>query len=313
MDDIIEISKEDLFLGVPLSFPLYFNVAGQFVLYKPKGAFFDQNDLKRIDDNSISQLFIPVQYENQFTVYFATNVSKIVSDPSMSIKERSSYLVKSAGHVVKEIFDDPESPQTFIRSQALVKSFVEFIKQGLAAFHSMLSLSIHDYYTYTHSVGVMTYTIALASQLGITARQTLEDLGTAGLFHDIGKTKIPLEIINKPGPLNDQEWEIMKKHSSYSYEISKGYEKLPEISLVAIKQHHENLLGTGYPDGISGIDINFYSKIVTVCDIYSALTTDRPYSKGRSTFDALKVMKAIVEKGQIDKNIFQNLVLMLKG
>jgi len=313
MKNIIEVKKDDLFPDTILTFPIYFNVAGQFVLYKPKGAVFNQKDRERLDKNYIKILYMPEEYEYTYELYFADNVSKVVADTKMPVEKKSQYLAKSAGHVVREIFDYPDSPQSFVRSQTLVKNFVDFLKQGTAAFHSIVSLSIHDFYTYTHSVGVMTYSIALASQIGVSARQTIEDIGTAGLLHDIGKSKIPLEIINKPGPLNDEEWKIMKKHSTYSYEIAADYKKLPEVCLIAIKQHHENLLGTGYPDGISGTELHFFSKLISVCDIYSALTTDRPYSKGKTRFQALQVMKSIVEKGQIDKNMFQNLVIMMSG
>ena len=177
----------------------------------------------------------------------------------------------------------------------------------------MIGLSVHDFYTYTHSVGVMTYAIALASQIGIDTNQTLQDIGMAGLFHDVGKTKIPLNIINKPGPLNKDEWEIMKKHSSFSFDIVAQHDRLPEIALAAIKQHHENALGTGYPEGISGARLFLPSKLISVCDIYSAITTDRSYSKKQDTFDALRLMKTLADKGTINRGLFQNLVLMLKG
>lgn len=313
MHDVTELKRDDLFINSKLPFPTYFLVAGQFVLYKPNGAEFNEKDLDRLNSNNIKYMYIPKEFTNKYSVYLDENVSKILVDTKVPVEKKSQYLLKNASNVVKDIFGAPENPQNFVKSQALVKNFVDYIKQGVSAFHSLISLSMHDFYTYTHSVGVMTYAIALASQTGISAKQTLEDLGMAGLLHDVGKSKIPNKIINKPGPLDPSEWEVMKLHVTYSHEIALQYNKLPEVTLTAIKQHHETPLGTGYPDGIKGSDLQYYSKIISVCDIYSALTTDRPYSKGRPSFEALQIMKTIADKGQIDKNLFQALILMLKS
>jgi len=312
-ENVLDISSEDLFPDSTLNFPLYFFVAGQYVLFKPEGTLIKPADLKRLKDNGIDTVFIQKKHELEFTIYLDSNVSKIVSSPSVSKEEKSRHLIKNADYVIKNIFDDPENPQSFMKSRALVKNFVDFMAQGGLPFNSLISLSSHDIYTYIHSIGVMTYSLALASQFGINANQTLNDIGLAGLFHDIGKTRIPEKIINKPGPLDDEEWSVMKKHSSFSYEIANRYKSLPELALMAIRQHHENSMGTGYPDGIQGPDLFFFSKLITACDIYSAITTDRSYSKKRNCFEALQLMKTFVEKGTLNKNIFMNLVLMLKG
>lgn len=311
--DVIPLKKTDLFPNSTLPFPIYFSVANQYVLYKPAGSVFNDKDLARLDENKIQTIYITKESETKYASYFGNCVAKIVGDVKIPVEKKSYYLMRNAGYVIRDIFEDPNNPQAFTKSQALVKSFVTFLGHGMSAFNSLINLSIHDFYTYTHSVGVMTYSIALASQLGITAKQTLEDIGLSGLLHDIGKSKVPSKIINKPGKLNEEEWEIMKKHPEYSYEIASKYKGLPHASLIAIKQHHENPAGTGYPEGIKGTELHMFSKIVSVADVYSAIATDRAYARGKSCFEALKIMKSVTENGQLDRNIFNNLVLMLRN
>jgi putative nucleotidyltransferase with HDIG domain len=312
-NDVVSLKKTDIFANSTLPFPIYFSVANQYVLYKPAGSVFNEKDFARLKENNIETVYITKDSEYKYASYFGSCVAKLVSDTKTPLEQKSFYLMKNASYVIRDIFDDPVNPQTFIKSQALVKSFVDFLGHGISAFHSIISLSMHDFYTYTHSIGVMTYSIALASQLGISAKQTLEDIGLSGLLHDIGKSKVPAKIINKPGKLNEEEWTIMRKHPVWSHEIATTYKGLPDVALIAIRQHHENPAGTGYPDGIKGTELHMFSKIVAIADVYSAIATDRAYAKGKPCFEALKIMKSIAENGQLDKNIFNNLVLMLKG
>lgn len=311
-EELTFISTYDLFPGSMIPFPIYLHVTGHYILFKPQGTIISEKDIKYMEENSIEAIFIMKSHEPRFTFYIDKNISKVILDPNINPRKKSYYLMRNADLVVKDIFEEPDHPQSLIKSQALVKNFVDFMKQGsLPA--DLISLSSHDYYTYTHSVGVMIHSLALASQLGITAKQTLNDIGLAGLFHDIGKTRISKDIISKPGPLTIEEWYIMKQHAFFSYEIAKDYNKLPEITLEAIKQHHENPKGTGYPEGIKGPDLYLVSKIISACDIFSAVTTDRSYSSKRSSFEALKLMKNLVRNGLVDKAIFENLVVSLKA
>ena len=115
---------------------------------------------------------------------------------------------------------------------------------------------------------------------GISLRMSerqLHDLGMAGLLHDIGKMTIPVSILNKPGKLTDEEYEIMKSHPINAAELLKNY--VSNDIVRAIEGHHEKLDGSGYPYGRKGDNIHYYSKILAICDVYDALTSDRPYRK----------------------------------
>jgi putative nucleotidyltransferase with HDIG domain len=175
------------------------------------------------------------------------------------------------------------------------------------AYRILLTLSSHDPYTLQHSVGVATNAIILAKKIGINDEVSLIEVGVGGLLHDIGKTKIAREIINKKGPLEKEEWAEMKKHSLYGYEILKENPDVGTRAKLAVLQHHEDTNGTGYPMGLSQEQIDVFAKIVTLCDVYNAITTDRSYSKARSPFDAFQLIKDKLNH-KVDSKLFEAMV-----
>ncbi len=131
-----------------------------------------------------------------------------------------------------------------------------------------------DIYTHGHISRVKDYSLKIGNKLRLS-KEKIENIGFAALFHDIGKINVPDEILKKPGKLTDEEYEIMKKHPVWGAEIvTKTYfEKLSEI----IRQHHERIDGSGYPDKIKGDNICIGAKVIAIADSYDAMTSDRPY------------------------------------
>ncbi|HEY5583431.1 MAG TPA: HD domain-containing phosphohydrolase [Ruminiclostridium sp.] len=154
------------------------------------------------------------------------------------------------------------------------------------------SVKFADEYTYTHLVNVSVYCMLLGKWIGFNEKQ-LKEIVMAGLLHDVGKSQIPNEILNKNGPLTAAEFEIMKRHTVYGYEMIKNNSDISMDVKRAVIMHHEKENGTGYPFGINGSQKNLYSKIVTVADIFDAITSERVY-KGRQTpFMAFKELESI--------------------
>ena len=115
----------------------------------------------------------------------------------------------------------------------------------------------------------------------------------AGLLHDVGKSQIPNEILNKKGQLTDAEFEIMKRHTVYGYEIIKNYKEVSFDVKRAVIMHHEKEDGTGYPFKIKGNQKNLYSKILTVADIFDAMTSERVYKERQTPFTAFKELENV--------------------
>ena len=135
-----------------------------------------------------------------------------------------------------------------------------------------------DNYTYFHSIDVCIYSVITGKNMGMTPSE-LTDLGISAILHDVGKCKVPYEILGKPARLTQQEFEIMKLHSEYSHKIISETQGLdPEVAEITL-QHHEKRDGSGYPAGLKNSEIHPFARIITISDIYDALTADRVYKK----------------------------------
>ena len=226
-------------------------------------------------------------------------------------EQRIATLRRTAVLVMDDLFNDP-SPENISRSSKVVGSFVYVIMKDPSAYLFLAKLSSHDPYTLQHSVGTAVNSIILGRKIGITDETELTELGMAGLLHDIGKTKIDSAIINKEGPLNDDEWVEMKKHPQYGYELVKDHPEIAESTKRAILEHHEQPDQKGYPKQIPYDQVHLFAKIVCLSDIFNALITDRPYSKAISPFEAFKLIKLKISH-KVDPELLNTLIRVYGG
>lgn len=154
------------------------------------------------------------------------------------------------------------------------------------------ALKVSDEYTFKHSVDVATMAMVIARKHGLPKNEILK-VGIAGLLHDVGKSQIPNEILNKAGRLTEEEFALMKQHSLFGFKILKEKESVAPEICQGVLQHHEKLNGQGYPLGLSGDQISLYAKILSVADIYDALVTERPYKKAFSQNDAIEIIMSM--------------------
>jgi len=150
-------------------------------------------------------------------------------------------------------------------------------------------LRTYDDYTFAHSVNVAVYSCVIGMALEMD-EYDLRNLVMAALFHDLGKLSIPLEILNKPGRLTSEEFQIMKSHATLSYELLRERWDIPAVIKEAVLSHHENIDGSGYPRGTEGHEQSLYSKILHVADVYDALVSKRPYKNPYSPYEAAEYM-----------------------
>ena len=228
---------------------------------------------KGVDRVNIKKEEIP---EGKYNHSLMENYAKVEQKlDNLFIKVRDGRKVAAAG-----IFHD-------------MKGFVDEITKEIDILTQMRLLKKKDDYTFNHSLGVSVLATSLAKWLKYSEEEIME-VAIAGLFHDIGKLKISDNIINKPEDLTDEEFEIMKKHSFYSYEMLSASERFNDDVLLGVLQHHEKMDGTGYPNGVKGDRIHKYAKIISICDIYHALTSRRVY---RDRESPLKVAEYIRKEG----------------
>lgn len=174
------------------------------------------------------------------------------------------------------------------------------------AFLNIARLKNKDDYTYLHSVAVCALMIALSKQLELSEAD-VKDAGMAGLLHDVGKMMIPDAVLNKPGKLTDEEFEIIKAHPLRGWEVLNISEGANQVALDVVLHHHERVDGTGYPEKISGDALSLFARMGAVCDVYDALTSNRCYKAGWEPAEALHKM-AEWRNGHFDERIFHAFV-----
>lgn len=194
-------------------------------------------------------------------------------------------------------------------AQKMVEEISDSISRNPGALISLARLKTADDYTYMHSVAVCALMIALARQLKLDERQT-RAAGVAGLLHDLGKALMPMDVLNKPGKLTDEEFAIIKTHPEEGHKLLLGSTGADEIALDVVLHHHEKTDGSGYPKRLKDSEISLYAKMGAVCDVYDAITSNRPYKAGWDPAESLRKM-AEWANGHFDPMVFQAFVKSL--
>lgn len=221
---------------------------------------------------------------------------------------RASRIVDKSKEAVYTMFSEARMGKAVNVDNAkeLVEEISSSVMRNPGALIGLARLKTKDDYTYMHSVAVCALMVALAKQLGLDEHQTRE-AGVAGLLHDIGKMMVPGDILNKPGKLTDEEFISVKEHPAAGYKMLRDSEGVSEISLDVCLHHHEKIDGTGYPKGLKGEEISLFARMGAVCDVYDAITSNRPYKQGWCPAESLRKM-AEWSKGHFDEKIFQAFV-----
>ena len=197
---------------------------------------------------------------------------------------------------------DAEQLMARTRNLLRTKALVDELEQAENVMVSLATaLDAKDNYTRGHSERVATYAEALGGAVGM-GRGDRKNLRRAGLLHDIGKIGIPLDYIEKPGPLTHEEYEVVKQHPRIGYEICKPLRTMTSL-LLLIRGHHERLDGRGYPDGLKGEEVTLSLRCLSISDVYDALTSDRAYRKALSRESAVVIMREEASVGMWDEKL----------
>ncbi|WP_369960421.1 HD-GYP domain-containing protein [Pseudomonas benzenivorans] len=191
------------------------------------------------------------------------------------------------------------------RAGELVDEISASILRQPNALISLARLKHADEYTYMHSVAVCALMIALARQLELS-EALVREAGMAGLLHDIGKMCTPPAVLNKPGKLTDSEFATMREHPEAGARLLVDSQQVSALVLDVCLHHHEKVDGSGYPHGLAGEQISLLARMAAVCDVYDAVTSDRPYKAGWEPAESIRKMAGW--KGHFDERVFQAFV-----
>ncbi len=289
-----------------------------FVLEDPK-------DIRRILDSGIKEAWIDsdkgldvefgqtkeeTEKEIDRTLSRAAESSASAPEPSSLSEEiqRATRVCAKSREAVVSMFQEARMGKAIESKDAmlLVEEIGNSVLRNPGALISLARLKRADDYTYMHSVAVCGLMIALSRKLGLNQRDT-RDAGLAGLLHDVGKMAISPEVLNKPGKLTDEEFTLVKRHPEEGHKMLLRANDITEAALDVVIHHHEKVDGKGYPHRLSGDGISLFSKMGAVCDVYDAVTSDRPYKAGWNPAEAIRSM-AEWSKSHFEDSVFQAFV-----
>jgi putative nucleotidyltransferase with HDIG domain len=237
------------------------------------------------------------------------SLHKLINNPKIPLEEKTKRIYGVSKEVMRDFFEYNASEKILQSSEELIDIMEECLFSNDAGFHSIVMITNKDYYTYTHSVNVGLYCLAYGIKNKMSPNDT-KDLGLGGMLHDIGKSKIDDNIINKKGTLTTEEFQSIKRHTTLGKEILEAMKCYKPHVVDMANQHHEKYEGNGYPNGLVGEEISRYARICKVMDVYDALTTRRSYKKALSSFDAISLMNNQMGE-EFDQEIFNNFIRFL--
>ena len=303
------IDKRLITEGQKLDFTLYETNSEHTVMsiFLQSDSVVDGNNKVKLRE--IEHLYIDEAECETFKKYAQGHLQTIATSSEIAFSEKASIVYSKASEVMDELFTNPEALGNIEKSQDIVDGFVNLVLQDESTIASIMQIAAHDYYTHTHSINVSVYTLSLAKFIGLKDKD-LEDIGMSSMLHDLGKSKVDWEIINKNGKLTEDEFNQMKKHPAAGYDIAVNMGITDKRILSGIRSHHEKLDGAGYPDGLKDKEISLFARIIAVCDVFDALTTKRSYKDAMGSFAAIKIMKNQMSE-HLDTRLINSLVQMV--
>ena len=263
--------------------------------WKPSFLLSSERELQRIAGSNISELWIdtdkgcdicetePNELSDEHDTASQVPAQAIegLEPPRVSMQEEIAQALKLCSRskaAVVEMFSDLRMGRAVELEGigGLVEDISNSLLRNSHALISVARLKQSDEYTYMHSVAVCGLMIALARQLGFSAEQ-VKEAGMAGLLHDVGKLAIPASILNKPGKLSDTEFDTVRGHPEAGTEMLLGSQHFSSRVLDVCLHHHEKYDGSGYPHRLAGEQISLFARMGAICDVYDAITSDRPF------------------------------------
>ena len=301
--------RVDTIVGCDLYLQNCINNEVSYVLYCSGTNVVKSDKIEDLQKNHIKTLFIRKEDQKIYQKYVESSLKHIINDDRVNIKKKIQVVYEVAKNIIVDIFKDPRSGEQVERSKTWVSNTIDFIIRNEGSFLSMRGMISHDYYTYTHSINVSVLGLLFAKYLGFDGGE-MKSFGTGLLLHDVGKTQIDLDIINKKERLNDEEFARIKMHVELGATMLKQTGCIDSTSFFPLIQHHEKYNGKGYPNGLRGDAIHKYGKMACIIDVYDALTTKRAYADARKPFLALKLMNDEMA-GSFDEKYLKDFILFL--
>ena len=295
MNDIIEqiaVERRLIREDTIQPFDVYYRSAtGEMLPYCVSGEQVTQDILDKIHECKIDYLYINRKDRNEFRQYVEMNLQSILADQAIATPQRAKAAYQSIVHVAEQLFKQPTG-EVFERYRTTVLATLDFVVRDNFALQHLIGMTTLDFSIYNHSINVGIFSIGLAKELiGDKKDYNLREVVTGFFLHDIGKCRVPRDILYKRGPLSRAEWKCVQGHVDEGLKILDDHGLLLPETEIVVSQHHERHDGSGYPRNLKTREIHVFARICSIADMFDGLTSYRPFRKEHSSFEALRIMK----------------------
>ena len=307
--DSVALPLEHIHADTTTDFAMFVLIEGQYVLFASPTYKWDQGEIDRLLQQGHAVLYYHTIDQPKVDGYRRIAAIPVI-DTTKPPQERILNITDVGAELTKILFDYPLTAASFAKGSEIAKQMVDVMREDNTCVAVLGKLANHDWYTYYHSARVAAYALSIAIEMGLTNEDQLQEISMGCLFHDVGKSKIALEILNKSGPLNDTEWTKIRMHPEHGIAVI-DHTKLGVVPREIILHHHERLDGGGYPHHLTTHDLMQEVRIASFADTFDALTTNRPYQPSRSRYEALDLIRHRFLQ-QLDQDCFKAMLAILQ-
>lgn len=290
MDKYEPIIIESLIFGKNSDYPLYIKSGNNFVLYRAKALVFAQSDALRLRGNGIEHLYIKVEDKDKYDKDILEHVDSIVNSKELDFEEKAVKIYIYSKVYAEYVITTGNLKDNQEKIKKSIETTMDYLLMNELAFTNLLNLSGFDHSEVSHGMNVSIYAMALANRLGFSNKMSLYEIGLAGLTHDIGKLRVPRQLLSKKS-LSEAETEEIKKHPIYSNDILIENGTVNADVTNGVLEHHEASDGSGYPFQKTEEDISTYGKIIIISNRFDSLTRDKIYRPKLGVQEALNQME----------------------
>lgn len=312
LETFVPVDLDGLLVDTVLDFNLFLPAGrGRLLFFRSPNLEFTVAHRNRLIDNNVRTVYIRAQERTRYNQYLEQHLPAVIANPTIAPRKKADLLYTVSTNVVQECLGDPRSEAIVPRTRRVAESTIDFVLRSERSVSQLATLMATDYYTYTHSINVSVFSVALAHRAGVS-REDLAEFATGALLHDVGKSEIPQELLTRAGPLSEDEMAVMQSHVTIGERLLTGHQRLTPYAMVAVKQHHEKLDGTGYPRGLVRDQIHLFGRISAIADCFDAMTTNRSYQRAMKPYDALLLMRNGL-RGKFDQGLLDEFIRVLKA
>jgi len=257
----------------------------------------DFRRLEKYISRGVNELFIKKSDQPNLQKYLENSIHLFSNLENLNLEKKVTLLLTKTEQNLAQIFSELNlSNETILETEAIIKNYSKISTQNPETLALFLKLISFGDYLYYHSVCVSVFSILIAKYLKIQPDIREKIIGLGGFFHDIGRSQISQEINFSKDKLDSDQWKKMKDHPKIGLKMLQDASYLPDEVRYIIYQHHERPDGNGYPNRLKNDEIYEYAKLISVCDSFSALLSERPFRTGYSAEAAIALMKSEIGK-----------------